>query len=50
MALFKVTRNNLLKTAAECGIAISPIVLGALKPTDILTASTTVFRIVNPTM
>jgi spermidine synthase len=50
MALFKVTRDNLLKTAAECGIAISPIVLGAPKPTDILTASATVCRIVNPHM
>ena len=38
---------NLLKTAAGGGIAIGPVLLGAAKPVHILTASTTVRRIVN---
>jgi malate dehydrogenase (oxaloacetate-decarboxylating)(NADP+) len=40
---------NLLKTAAGGNIAIGPILLGASKPVHILTASTTVRRIVNMT-
>ena len=40
---------NLLKTAAGGGIAIGPVLLGADKPVHILTASTTVRRIVNMT-
>lgn len=40
---------NLLKTAAGGGIAIGPVLLGASKPVHILTASTTVRRIVNMT-
>jgi len=40
---------NLLKTAAGGNIAIGPILLGAAKPVQILTASTTVRRIVNMT-
>jgi malate dehydrogenase (oxaloacetate-decarboxylating)(NADP+) len=40
---------NLLKTASGGGIAIGPILLGAAKPTHILTPSTTVRRIVNMT-
>jgi malate dehydrogenase (oxaloacetate-decarboxylating)(NADP+) len=40
---------NLLKTAAGNGIAIGPILLGANAPVHILTASTTVRRIVNMT-
>ena len=40
---------NLLKTAAGGNIAIGPILLGAAKPLQILTASTTVRRIVNMT-
>jgi len=40
---------NLLKTAAGGGIAIGPVLLGAAKPVHILTASTTVRRIVNMT-
>jgi malate dehydrogenase (oxaloacetate-decarboxylating)(NADP+) len=40
---------NLLKTAAGGGIAVGPILLGAAKPVHILTASTTVRRIVNMT-
>ncbi|MFZ9439347.1 MAG: NADP-dependent malic enzyme [Hylemonella sp.] len=40
---------NLLKTAAGGNIAIGPILLGAAKPVHILTASTTVRRIVNMT-
>ena len=38
---------NLLKTAAGGGIAIGPVLLGAAKPVHILTAATTVRRIVN---
>jgi malate dehydrogenase (oxaloacetate-decarboxylating)(NADP+) len=38
---------NLLKTAAGGNIAIGPMLLGAAKPVHILTASTTVRRIVN---
>ena len=38
---------NLLKTAAGGNIAIGPVLLGASKPVHILTASTTVRRIVN---
>ncbi|MDP1693307.1 MAG: NADP-dependent malic enzyme [Burkholderiaceae bacterium] len=38
---------NLLKTAAGGGIAIGPVLLGANQPVHILTASTTVRRIVN---
>jgi malate dehydrogenase (oxaloacetate-decarboxylating)(NADP+) len=38
---------NLLKTAAGGNIAIGPVLLGAAKPVHILTASTTVRRIVN---
>jgi malate dehydrogenase (oxaloacetate-decarboxylating)(NADP+) len=40
---------NLLKTAAGHNIAIGPVLLGAAKPVHILTASTTVRRIVNMT-
>ena len=40
---------NLLKTAAGGNIAIGPVLLGAAKPVQILTASTTVRRIVNMT-
>jgi malate dehydrogenase (oxaloacetate-decarboxylating)(NADP+) len=40
---------NLLKTAAGGNIAIGPVLLGAAKPMHILTASTTVRRIVNMT-
>ena len=40
---------NLLKTSAGGGIAIGPVLLGAAKPVHILTASTTVRRIVNMT-
>jgi malate dehydrogenase (oxaloacetate-decarboxylating)(NADP+) len=40
---------NLLKTAAGGGIAIGPVLLGASQPVHILTASTTVRRIVNMT-
>ena len=40
---------NLLKTAAGGNIAIGPVLLGAAQPVQILTASTTVRRIVNMT-
>ncbi|QKO23443.1 NADP-dependent malic enzyme [Rhodoferax sp. BAB1] len=40
---------NLLKTAAGGNIAIGPVLLGEAKPVNILTASTTVRRIVNMT-
>ncbi len=40
---------NLLKTGAGGNIAIGPVLLGAAKPVHILTASTTVRRIVNMT-
>jgi malate dehydrogenase (oxaloacetate-decarboxylating)(NADP+) len=40
---------NLLKTAAGGNIAIGPVLLGASKPVHILTASTTVRRVVNMT-
>ena len=40
---------NLLKTGAGGNIAIGPVLLGANKPVHILTASTTVRRIVNMT-
>ncbi|WP_372658512.1 NADP-dependent malic enzyme [Hydrogenophaga sp.] len=40
---------NLLKTAAGGNIAIGPMLLGVAKPVHILTASTTVRRIVNMT-
>ena len=40
---------NLLKTAAGGNIAIGPVLLGAAKPVHILTASTTVRRMVNMT-
>lgn len=40
---------NLLKTAAGGNIAIGPVLLGAAKPVHILTANTTVRRIVNMT-
>ncbi|WP_332777889.1 NADP-dependent malic enzyme [Polaromonas sp.] len=40
---------NLLKAAAGGNIAIGPVLLGASKPVHILTASTTVRRIVNMT-
>ncbi|MDO5691255.1 MAG: NADP-dependent malic enzyme [Pseudomonadota bacterium] len=40
---------NLLKVAAGGNIAIGPILLGAARPVHILTASTTVRRIVNMT-
>ena len=38
---------NLLKTGAGGNIAIGPVLLGAAKPVHILTASTTVRRLVN---
>ena len=41
--------SNLLKTAAGGNIAIGPVLLGAAQPVHILTASTTVRRIVNMT-
>jgi len=40
---------NLLKTAAGGNIAIGPVLLGAARPVQVLTASTTVRRIVNMT-
>ena len=40
---------NLLKTAAGGNIAIGPVLLGSAKPVHVLTASTTVRRIVNMT-
>jgi malate dehydrogenase (oxaloacetate-decarboxylating)(NADP+) len=40
---------NLLKTAAGGNIAIGPVLLGCAKPVHVLTASTTVRRIVNMT-
>jgi malate dehydrogenase (oxaloacetate-decarboxylating)(NADP+) len=40
---------NLLKTTAGGNIAIGPVLLGAAKPVHVLTASTTVRRIVNMT-
>jgi malate dehydrogenase (oxaloacetate-decarboxylating)(NADP+) len=40
---------NLLKVAAGGNIAVGPVLLGAAKPVHILTASTTVRRIVNMT-
>ncbi len=40
---------NLLKTAAGGNIAVGPMLLGAAKPVQILTASATVRRIVNMT-
>jgi malate dehydrogenase (oxaloacetate-decarboxylating)(NADP+) len=40
---------NLLKTAASNNVAVGPILLGAAKPVHILTASSTVRRIVNMT-
>ncbi|MDO5625364.1 MAG: NADP-dependent malic enzyme, partial [Pseudomonadota bacterium] len=40
---------NLLKVAAGGGIAIGPVLLGAAMPVHVLTASTTVRRIVNMT-
>ncbi len=40
---------NLLKTAAGNNVAIGPVLLGAAKPVHILTASSTVRRIVNMT-
>ncbi len=40
---------NLLKTAAGNNVALGPVLLGAAKPVHILTASTTVRRIVNMT-
>jgi malate dehydrogenase (oxaloacetate-decarboxylating)(NADP+) len=40
---------NLLKTAASGNIAVGPVLLGADKPVHILTASTTVRRLVNMT-
>jgi malate dehydrogenase (oxaloacetate-decarboxylating)(NADP+) len=40
---------NLLKTAAGGNIAIGPVLLGAAQPVHILTASTTVRRLVNMT-
>jgi malate dehydrogenase (oxaloacetate-decarboxylating)(NADP+) len=40
---------NLLKAAAGGGIAIGPMLLGAAQPAHVLTASTTVRRIVNMT-
>ena len=40
---------NLLKTAAGGNIAIGPVLLGAASPVHVLTASTTVRRIVNMT-
>lgn len=41
--------HNLLKTAAGNNVAIGPILLGAGKPVNILTASATVRRLVNMT-
>ena len=41
--------DNLLKTAAGGHIAVGPVLLGAAQPVNILTASTTVRRIVNMT-
>jgi malate dehydrogenase (oxaloacetate-decarboxylating)(NADP+) len=38
---------NLLKTAAGGNIAVGPVLLGCAKPVHILTASTTVRRLVN---
>ncbi|MCZ8337793.1 MAG: NADP-dependent malic enzyme [Burkholderiaceae bacterium] len=40
---------NLLKTAAGNNIAIGPVLLGAAKPVHVLTASSTVRRLVNMT-
>ena len=40
---------NLLKTAAGNNIAIGPVLLGAARPVHVLTASTTVRRLVNMT-
>ena len=40
---------NLLKTAAGGNIAIGPVLLGAAQPVHVLTASSTVRRIVNMT-
>ena len=40
---------NLLKTAASNNVAIGPVLLGAARPASILTASSTVRRIVNMT-
>jgi malate dehydrogenase (oxaloacetate-decarboxylating)(NADP+) len=40
---------NLLKTTGSNNVAIGPILLGAAKPVNILTASSTVRRIVNMT-
>ena len=40
---------NLLKTAASNNVAIGPILLGAARPANILTPSSTVRRIVNMT-
>ena len=40
---------NLLKTAASNNVAIGPILLGVARPAGILTASSTVRRIVNMT-
>lgn len=40
---------NLLKTASGNGVAIGPILLGCSRPVHILTASTTIRRIVNMT-
>ena len=40
---------NLLKTAAGGNIALGPVLLGAAQPVHILTASTTVRRLVNMT-
>ena len=40
---------NLLKTTASNNVAIGPMLLGAAKPVNILTASSTVRRIVNMT-
>jgi len=40
---------NLLKTAAGNNVAIGPILLGAARPVHVLTATTTVRRIVNMT-
>ena len=40
---------NLLKVTAGGNIAVGPVLLGAAKPVHVLTASTTVRRIVNMT-
>ncbi|MFN9771213.1 MAG: NADP-dependent malic enzyme [Burkholderiales bacterium] len=40
---------NLLKTAAGTNLAIGPVLLGAAKPVHVLTASSTVRRLVNMT-